>query len=101
MPSVHSDDVFEEMTRGRAVILTLGLVLGAWPYDGEIDAPIGRKTPGSHAVLAVGTIEVAAETRTVIKNSWGTGWGIDGYGLISQRYLEHYARAGHVLEPAA
>ena len=100
MPSVDTDSVATEVASGRAVVLTLGVVIGAWSRSGEVDAPIGRKTPGAHAVLAVGTAAAAAENRTLIKNSWGAGWGVDGYGFISSRYLNHYARVGHVLEPA-
>lgn len=101
LQSVDLDSVADEVARGTAVVLTLGVVPGAWPRSGVVDAPGGRKTPSAHAVLAVGTTIEAAETRTIIKNSWGRGWGLDGYGFVSARYLDQYARAGHVLEPAA
>lgn len=101
MRSLALDAIADEIAHARAVVLTLGVVVGAWPKSGLVDAPAGRKTPGAHAVLAVGTTTLASDIRTVIKNSWGVAWGVDGYGLVSPRYLEQYARAGHVLEPAA
>ncbi len=33
-----------------------------------------------HNVLLVGY----TETEWIIKNSWGTGWGLNGYGYISR-----------------
>jgi Papain family cysteine protease len=100
MPSLDLDTVANEIASGRAVVLTLGVVLKAWPKTGVVDAPAGRKTPGAHAVLAVGTTRMGSEVQVIIKNSWGVGWGVGGYGFISSRYLDSYVRAGHILEPA-
>jgi len=38
-----------------------------------------------HTVLAVGYITVDGERYTIIKNSWSTNWGEDGYVFISQK----------------
>ena len=40
---------------------------------------------GGHAVLAVGYDD--ASERFIVRNSWGTGWGIDGYFTIPYAYL--------------
>ena len=37
-----------------------------------------------HHVLLVGY----TETEWIVKNSWGTGWGVDGYGYISMKNAE-------------
>lgn len=100
VPSVDLDTIADECFRGRAVVVTLGVVLGAWAGNGIVDAPGGRKTPGAHAVLAVGTALIGTEAHALIKNSWGAGWGVAGYGFVSSRYLDHYGRIGHLLEPA-
>lgn len=40
---------------------------------------------GSHAMLIVGFDE--ASKQFIIRNSWGTGWGDDGYCLLKYEYL--------------
>lgn len=100
LATLDLDSIAEEVARGSAVVLTLAVVPGAWPMSGYVDAPVGRKTPGAHAVLAVGSATLANEPRALIKNSWGTGWGHGGYGFVSSRYIDYYARSAHVLEPA-
>jgi hypothetical protein len=100
----NPDAVADEVARGVAVVLTLGVVPGAWTRTGLVDAAPGRKVRGRHAVLAVGTFDAsqeAPEGGTLIKNSWGLGWGLSGYGIVSGRYLTSYTAAAHVLELAA
>jgi C1A family cysteine protease len=87
----------------RAVVLTVRVVREAWlESGGVIDAPEGRKTPGNHAVLVVGASEAAEQPQALkIKNSWGPRWGLGGYGLISERYLDAYAICAHTIERLA
>lgn len=88
-----------EIAHGRAVVLTLRVVLSSWRRPGgEIDAEPGRKAPGNHAVLAVGVLD--DPERVIVKNSWGERWGADGFGFVSGRYLDHYGVCAHALEPA-
>ncbi|HYO85089.1 MAG TPA: C1 family peptidase [Dermatophilaceae bacterium] len=57
----------------------------------------GERQVGGHAVVAVGyddSVEIAhpatgAKTTgaLLIRNSWGTGWGLDGYGWLPYDYL--------------
>ncbi|MFA5145941.1 MAG: C1 family peptidase [Candidatus Omnitrophota bacterium] len=44
---------------------------------------------GGHAVLAVGYDQKAR--RFLVRNSWGQGWGMDGYFTMPFRYLETLA----------
>jgi hypothetical protein len=86
-----------ELEQAHAVILSVKVVRSAWrKAGGEIDAPPGQKTPGNHAVLAVGVLNAPA--RVIIKNSWGAAWGNSGYGFISEDYLNSYGLRAHVLE---
>lgn len=45
----------------------------------------GEAVLGGHAVLAVGYDD--AEQRFIVRNSWGTGWGMQGYFTIPYAYL--------------
>ncbi len=47
--------------------------------------PISEKLLGGHAILAVGYND--AEQRFVMRNSWGTSWGMQGYFTIPYAYL--------------
>ncbi len=78
------------------MLVSLRVVYSAWRSpDGVVDAEPGRKTPASHAVLAVGGEQAG---RVLIKNSWGPGWGMSGYGSVTRRYLESYGLRMHVVE---
>lgn len=97
------DHIRDELGLGHAVLVSLRLVRSAWRTpDGVIDAEAGQKAPANHAVLAVGVRDTDDRPeQVIIKNSWGTGWGADGYGFVTRRYLEHYGLRIHVLEREA
>lgn len=94
IPTIRS-----ELRNERAVVLTVAVVREAWLKGaGVVDAPAGRKTPGNHAVLVVGASESSEPQMLKIKNSWGNRWGREGYGLISERYVDAYAICAHAIE---
>jgi C1A family cysteine protease len=47
--------------------------------------PRGEQLIGGHAVLAVGYDD--AEQSFIVRNSWGTSWGIKGYCMMPYGYL--------------
>ncbi|HNT97920.1 MAG TPA: C1 family peptidase [Elusimicrobiales bacterium] len=57
-------------------------------YKGGIYSRVGGKRVGAHAVLLVGYND--AEEYFIVKNSWGTGWGEDGFFRID--YSEMHSR---------
>lgn len=53
---------------------------------GVLDMPTkGEKMLGGHAVLAVGYDD--AIKRIIVRNSWGTGWGMNGYFTMPYDYV--------------
>lgn len=53
---------------------------------GEVPMPgMNEKVLGGHAVLAVGYDDSMG--RFIVRNSWGPGWGMDGYFTMPYAYL--------------
>ena len=53
---------------------------------GEAQLPqAGEKQLGGHAVLAAGYDE--DQQRFIVRNSWGTGWGMEGYFTLPYPYF--------------
>ena len=92
------DAIDQEIESGHAVVVSFHVDMPAWrePPLALIDADPGKTTTGIHAVLAVGT--AGRPAALIIKNSWGTGWGDDGYGYVTERYVERYTLRAFALE---
>lgn len=46
-----------------------------------------ERSVGGHAVLAVGYSD--DDKRFIVRNSWGTGWGMQGYFSMPYDYLSN------------
>jgi C1A family cysteine protease len=73
----------------------LGVVFGFSVYSsltnaGDIPFPTENdKLTGGHAVMAVGYDDDHGQSGALlIRNSWGPGWGFDGYGYLPYEYIE-------------
>ena len=73
-PFVFGFTVYESFE--SATVAKTGIV----PYPST-----GEKVLGGHAVLAVGYDD--ASQRFIVRNSWGSGWGMKGYFTIPYSYL--------------
>ncbi|HJZ77927.1 MAG TPA: C1 family peptidase [Vicinamibacterales bacterium] len=51
---------------------------------GNIDVFLPNTVRGGHAVTIVG---YTASGRFIVRNSWGTGWGDNGFGYVSAAYI--------------
>jgi hypothetical protein len=81
------------LSKGVPVILGLLITRGfATPGDaGEIDYLVGDPEIGGHAVLAVGYgSKVGGSRYLLVRNSWGTEWGLMGHAWVSEQYVEHH-----------
>jgi len=57
--------------------------------DGIVHDPRNpEKMYGGHAICAVGYDD--SKQLVKFKNSWGTGWGQNGYGYLSYNYINNY-----------
>lgn len=52
--------------------------------NGNLDKYIKDSANGGHAIALVGY----TEDRFIVRNSWGTNWGDDGFGYASYEYAE-------------
>lgn len=49
---------------------------------------------GNHAVLAVGYDSTGIQ----VQNSWGTNWGVDGFGTLADDFVNSYVFEGSTME---
>jgi C1A family cysteine protease len=52
---------------------------------GNLDSFERDTVRGGHAVCVVG---YTPQNRFILRNSWGTGWGDNGFGYASEAYIQ-------------
>ena len=75
---------------GAAVLVVMSLSDSFYFPDGDgvIDSTEATETARVHAVVAVGHGKRGTQTMTLIRNSWGTRWGVSGYAWLTNRYFD-------------
>ncbi|MCM3487151.1 C1 family peptidase [Kocuria rosea] len=96
------DPLEEALAQLRPVILVVEVTdQFHWPNgDGIVAVPDVRATVGGyHAVTCVGAANHPVHGRLLlIKNSWGTEWGLGGYCWLPVDYLEGFAVQAAIID---
>jgi C1A family cysteine protease len=91
------EDIIRILHEGGAPVAVLALTPdfmktsnGKLPADSPLHPVLGF-----HAVTVVGygTDNDTGQELVLVRNSWGDGWGNNGYGLVPRTYLQHRLRA--------
>jgi len=86
----HDFDKISEHLRNKTPVIMGVKINDAFhrvDANGYIDEP-GQREMGGHAIVAVGSYQDENyKNFLLIRNSWGKGWGKEGYALISEQYL--------------
>jgi C1A family cysteine protease len=82
------------LTQWKSWLASKGPILAALAVDqtwenaavsgGNIDVFLPGTVRGGHAITIVGYM---ASGRFIVRNSWGTGWGDDGFGYVTPAYI--------------
>ncbi len=98
-----SEAIRAALVRGNVVALGITL-FSTWHYlrDGaSIEMPPASAVAlGGHAVLTIGFEdgEEPSDRVFIVRNSWGSDWGEDGYGYLPFAYVDAHAVAAWVVE---
>jgi hypothetical protein len=86
------DSIIAQLDQGIPVIVMLRLSRSFYYVtpDGFIDQAPGELPDfhRRHAVIAVAYGAAGAERTVLIRNSWGHHWGANGYGWLTEKYMQ-------------
>jgi C1A family cysteine protease len=93
--SLAFDDITAVLDGGHLVVL--GVIITDAFYRPDALGRVPEVSPdierGGHAVLAVGHgTEADGTPMLLIRNSWGTTWGLGGYAWLSRGYIARQLR---------
>ncbi|WOH63693.1 C1 family peptidase [Bradyrhizobium sp. BWA-3-5] len=81
-------DVVDQLDSSVPVLITMTLSDAFYiPEAGVVDRVEAIDPKRRHAVVAVGYGERAGKRAILIRNSWGEGWGLEGYAWLAEHYL--------------
>jgi len=91
--TTHSlDHIIQELDQGRPKIILTMLSRSFFQptAEGVVDPAIGEQPEPArrHALIAVGHGIVDKQRAILVRNSWGSGWGVAGYGWLTERFID-------------
>jgi hypothetical protein len=93
---VSVDQLWQKLLAGGPAVLVVAVVDALYKADkttGMVSTPTPQASVfGYHAVVCVGLAEDDAQRKFfLIRNSWGTAWGVDGYGWLPEDFVATFA----------
>jgi hypothetical protein len=80
---------WQKVTSGTPVLIGMSISDAFLdPKAGVVDSTEPLDSTRRHAVIAVATGDRAGAKLLMVRNSWGTGWGLAGYAWIAERYIK-------------
>ena len=82
-------DIYASLDDGRPMIVVMNIsnsFMDPTP-DQPVNAPSSEPRLNTHAVIVVGYGETSGGRCLLVRNSWGTSWGDNGYAWIDEDYL--------------
>jgi len=94
------DDVKGALAKGHPVIIGSQVTKDFMNLRGDgVWRGAGERIPGGHAMTLVGYDERLQAFRVI--NSWGTRWGVGGFGWIGYEAYRMFTRQAYVMDVAA
>lgn len=93
--SMNFSGIVAALDAGKPVVLGLIVTDAFYRPDtkGHVSYLAHDPDRSGHAVLAVGHIaSPQKDAALLVRNSWGSGWGVGGYGWLPQAYVERQLR---------
>ena len=93
--AIAFDDITKVLDGGHPVVLGVIITDAFYRPDalGRVSDVVPDTERGGHAVLAVGHgLQAGGTAMLLIRNSWGSAWGLGGYAWLSRAYLARQLR---------
>ena len=98
--NLDAEEIKQSLSAGHLVAITVQMSNGFFDDSGVVPLPKpGDLLQDYHAILLTGYADgaLALDGNFRFRNSWGTDWGNNGYGLLPYAYVNMYGRTPSVL----